>query len=195
MCYRIIIFEMLKANEANFQASQSIHLSQQGHVSIVNLNETAIIMVEGLSKLFMRSFATITAGAHFPEIWSKLLKSLEALLDRAALDLSTAVCAAMTNVLSGIEKTEKVGKPSIVLVWNMWRDHNPVSHLDSPNRRNDNDKCLVAYLDWLHEIYRLIGSEMQLEQVKDVAKRLQSIVIGSEAAAYAADRDAMSKVQ
>jgi hypothetical protein len=195
MCYRIIIFEMLKANEANFQASQSIHSSQQGHISVVNLNETAIIMVEGISKLFMRSFATMTAGAHFPEIWRELLKSLEALLDRAALGLSTAVCAAMTNLLSGIEKTEKLGKPSIVLVWNMWKDNNPVSHVDSSNRRNDNQKCLVAYLDWLHEIYRLVGSEMQLEQIRDVAKRLQSLVIGSEAAAYAADHDAMTEVQ
>ncbi len=186
---------MLKANEANFQASQSIHSSQQGHISVVNLNETAIIMVEGISKLFMRSFATMIAGPHFPEIWRELLKSLEALLDRAALGLSTAVCAAMTNLLSGIEKTEKLGKPSIVLVWNMWKDNNPVSHLDSSNRRNDNQKCLVAYLDWLHEIYRLVGSEMQLEQIRDVAKRLQSLVIGSEAAAYAADHDAMTEVQ
>lgn len=195
MCYRTIIFEMLNANEVNYKGNQSLGSSQRNDMNMARWTETAIIMVGGVSKLFMQTFIRITAGGYFPEIWNQLLKPFKALLDRESLDLSAAVYVAITKMLAGIEETKKVGKSSINLVWNIWKDSNPVLRSDKPTGTNDNQECLIAYLDWLHQIYRLVGSEMQLEQVRTITQRLHSIVIGSKAAAYSADLDLMTQVQ
>lgn len=195
MCYRIIIFEMLNANEVNYETSESVRSPQQDHINTTGWNETAIIMVGGVAKLFTNSFEALTSGGHFPEMWSQLLKSLKAFLDRGVLDLNTAVYAAMKNMLAGIETTENVGKSSIILIWNIWKDSNPVLHLDTSKEREGNQECLVAYLDWLHQIYRFMGRGMLLEQVRDVANHLHSLVIGSEVTVYSADLDSLTKVQ
>lgn len=195
MCYRIIIFEMLHANELHYEANQPTNTSQGDHVTLDRWTETAIIMVGGVSKLFTQTFAVMTAGGHFAETWSHLLKVLQALLDRGALDLSTAICQAITQILIRIEDFERIGKPSLALTWNIWKDSNPVSGLDASLRNKDNQDCLIAYLEWLNQIYRLMGSGMLLEQVKDVVTCLRSVVIGSEGNVYRADLDTMTKVQ
>lgn len=195
MCYRTIIFEMLNANQANYEASRSVHPSHHDYVDTNNWNETAIIMVGGVSRLFIQSFATITAGSQFPEMWSQLLKLLNALLDREALDLRTAVCVAITRMLITIGEIETVGKSSIALVWNIWKDSNIEFRLDTPTGNKDNQGYFIAYLDWLHQFYRLVGTEMLLEQIGEVVARLHSIVIGSEAPPYGGDLDTMTSVQ
>lgn len=195
MCYRTIIFEMLNANEANYESHQSIGSSQHDDINMAKWTETAIIMVGGVSKLFVQTSAKIIAEGHFPDMWNQLLKPLKALLNRGSLDLSTAVYAAITKMLAGIEEVEKVGKSSIVLAWNLWKDSNPVLHSENPTGNNDNQECSISYLDWLHQIYRLVGCEMQVEQVRAVTQRLRSIVIGSKAALYSADLDLTTKVQ
>lgn len=195
MCYRTIIFEMLNANEVNYESDQSTGSSQQNEINMAKWTETAIIMVGGVSKLFMQTSGRMIAGGHFPEMWNHLLKLLRALLDRGSLSLSTAVYAAMTKMLAGIEKAEKTGRSSIVLAWNIWQESNPVLHSDKRKGNQDNQECFIAYLDWLHQIYRLVGSEMQAEQIRAVTQRLRSIVIGSKAALYSADLDLTTKVQ
>lgn len=186
---------MLNANEANYEASRSMHPSQRDYSDMNNWNETAIIMAGGISRLFVQSFATITAGSQFPEMWSQLLKILKALLDREALKLSMAVCVAITKMLARIEEIKTVGKSSIVLVWNIWKDSNIVFRSDNPNGDKDNQGYFIAYLDWLHQFYRLVGSEMLVEQISEVVTRLHSIVIGSDAPPYSADLDTMTSVQ
>lgn len=195
MCYRTIIFEMLNANEVNYESRQSIDSSQHDEINLAKWTETAIIMVGGVSKLFVQTCGRIIAEGHFPDMWNQLLKPLKAILDRGSLDLSTAVYAAITKMLTGIEEVEKVGKSSIVLAWNIWKDSNPVLHSDNPKGNNDNQECSIAYLDWLQQIYRLIGREMQVEQVRAVTQRLRSIIIGSKAAFYSVDLDLTTKVQ
>ena len=195
MCHRTIIFEMLHANQVIYEGNQSMGSPQHDNINITRWTETAIIMVAGVSKLFTQSFIRIIAGGHFPEMWNPLLKLFKALLNRGSLDLSTAVYVAITQMLAGIEDTEQVGKSSIVLVWNIWKDSNPVPHLNDATGNNDNQECFIAYLDWLHQIYRLVGNEMQLEQVRAVAQCLHSLVTGSKAAAYSADLDSTTRVQ
>lgn len=195
MCYRTIIFEMLNANQANCEGNQSTGSSQHDDANMAMWTETAVIMVGGVAKLFTQTFPRIVAGGQFPEIWNQLLKPLKALLNGGSLDLSTAIYAAISKMLSAIENTEKVGKSSILLVWNIWKDSSPVLRIENPTGNNDNQECFITYLDWLHQIYRLVGNEMQLEQVRAVAQSLHSIVIGSKAAPYSADLDSTTKVQ
>lgn len=186
---------MLNANEANYASNQSVSSSQHDDVNMARWTETAIITVGGVSKLFMQNFAKMIAGGHFPDMWNQLLKPFKTLLDRGSLDLSTAVYAAITKMLAGIEETEKVGKSSIVLAWNIWKDSNPAVRLDNLMGKNDNQECFIAYLNWLHQIYRLVGIDMQLEQVRAITQHLHSIVIGSKATAYSSDLDLTTKVQ
>lgn len=195
MCYKTIIFEMLNANEVNYESRQSIDSSHHDNINMAEWTETAIIMVGGVSKLFVQTSARIIAEGHFPDMWNQLLKPLKAILDRGSLDLSTAVYSAITKMLVRIEEVEKVGKFSIVLAWNIWKDSNPVLRSDNSKGNNDNQDCSIAYLDWLQQIYRLVGREMQVEQIRAVTQRLCSIVIGSKAAPYSTDLDLMTKVQ
>ena len=195
VCYQSVILEMLKANEVNYTDSNS-HLSPRSSEGLPEgWNDTAIVMLGGVSDLFTQSLNMILADNLFAEIWGQLLKYFNSFLDRRRSNLSTAVFKAMTKMLASIESSLNIEGFSITDVWKIWKDGNPVSHTDASKGWDNNQECLVAYLNLLHQMYRLIGNGMSLEQAKDIAERLRSCVTNSDAAAYSSDLDSMTTVQ
>lgn len=187
--------EMLSANKAHYEAVERSEPSPERDENQASWNETAVIIVVGVSKLLTQNLDTMISSANFVDMWDQLLEYVQGLLERKVLDVSTAVFTGMTKMLADIENIDRVGQSSIAKVWNLWENGIPVSHIDPSQGKSGNQDSIVAYLDWLHQLSRLVGGKMSLEQVKIVTERLRSCVIDSDASAYSADVDKMTAVQ
>lgn len=195
MCYRVVLVEMLSIDKKTYETlehSQSPNLNDETRQG---RNETAVIMVGGVSKLLAQNLESMVSSPNFSELWSQLLGYFGGLLSRKVLDISTAVFIGVTKILAEIEDIDKLDQSSTAKVWNLWKDGIPVSHRDNPQRQNGNQDSVVAYLELLHQISRFIGHGMELEQVKTVTEQLHSCVVHSDAAAYSTDIDRMDPVQ
>lgn len=195
MCYRVVVMEMVGADQKHYEAMDIYQPSTIDNDVQASWNETAIIMVGGVSNFLTQNLETMMVSESFADMWSQMVEYLMGLLNRQVLGVSTAVYIGMTKILAGIETIDKVGQPSMFKVWDLWKHGTPISHRDTSKRDSSNQDSIVAYLDWLHQISRLIGGEMILEQVKAIAERLRSCVVNSDAAAYSADIEKMTAVQ
>lgn len=187
--------EMLSANKALYEAVKGSEPSHEGDEIQASWNETAVIIVGGVSKLLTQNLDTMISSANFADMWNQLLIYVQGLLERKVLDVSTAVFTGMAKMLVDIENVDRVGQSSIAKVWNLWENGVPVSHMDPSQGKSGNQDSIVAYLDWLHQLSRLVGGKMSLEQVKTVTERLRSCVVDSDASAYSSDVDKMTSVQ
>lgn len=195
MCYRVVLVEMLRIDKETYDTLENSQSPNQNDETREGRNETAVIMVGGVSKLLSQNLESMLSSPNFSERWSQLLVYFSALLNRKVLEVSTAVCTGVTKILGEIEDIGKLDQPSTAKVWDIWKGGIPVSHRDNSQRKKGNQNSVVAYLELLHQISRFIGHGMELEQVKIVTERLHSCVVNADAAAYSADVDRMAPVQ
>ena len=195
MCYRVVVMEMLGADQKHYEAMDISQPSTVADDIQASWNETAVIMVGGVSKLLTQNLETMIASERFAEMWSQLVGYLKGLLNRQVLGVSTAVFTGIAKILAGIEGIDKVGQVPMSNVWDLWKHGTPISHRGASQGNDSNQDSIVAYLGCLRQIFRLTGGEMILDQVKAVTERLRSCVVDSDAAAYSADIDKMTAVQ
>ncbi len=195
VCSSVVFVQMLSANQRKFLEAQSTGTATSDNRLLEDWNETAIILVEGLSKVFAQFMQIIRVNDDFPEIWSGLLEYLKSLLERHVLLVSNAVLSGMTRMLAEIEDIEKMGTKSLYNAWHLWQDSNPGSHTDTSTGKDSNQGALFAYLDCLHQLLRLVGENMAIEQATRVIAELHSTVISENIAAYSGDIDRMTPVQ
>lgn len=187
--------ELLSADKAHYEAVEASQPSHEGDEIQASWNETAVIIMGGVSKLLTQNLDTMISSANFVDMWNQLLGDVQGLLERKVLDVSTAVFTGMTKILADIEDIDKIGQSSIAKVWNLWQNGVPVSHMDLSQGKSGNQDSIVAYLDWFHQLSRLAAGRMSLGQVKIITERLRSCVVDSDASAYSADIDKMTAVQ
>ena len=186
---------MLSANQRAFLEGRSIGTADSNNPVSEDWNETAIILVEGLSKVYAQFLHVIRVNDEFPKMWSELLDYLKGLLERHILNISAAVFSGITRMLAEIDNADNVGITSFDKAWCLWQDSNPCSHTNASSSKNGNQDALVAYLDYLQQLLRLIGQNLALEQAERVIKELHLTVVTSDLAAYIGDVDRMTPVQ
>lgn len=197
MCYRVVLVEMLSIDKGTYDKLDHSQSPNQSDETREGRNETAVIMVGGVSKLLSQNLESMVSSPDFSELWSQLLVYFSGLLNRKVLEISTAVCIGVTKILAEIEDIDigKLDHSSTARLWDLWEDGIPVFHRDNSQRKKGNQGSVVAYLELLHQISRFIGHGMELEQVKIVMERLHSCVVHSDSAAYSADIDRMTPIQ
>lgn len=195
MCYRVVLVEMLSIDKETYDKLEHSQSPNQNDETREGRNETAVIMVGGVSKLISQNLESMVSSPNFSELWSQLLVYFSGLLNRKVLEISTAVCIGVTKILAEIEDIGKLDQSSTAKLWDLWEGGIPVFHRDNSRRKKGNQDSVVAYLELLHQMSRFIGHGMELEQVKIVTERLHSCVVHSDSAAYIADIDRMAPVQ
>lgn len=195
MCYRVVLVEMLSIDKETYDKLEHSQSPNQNGETREGRNETAVIMVGGVSKLLSQNLESMVSCPNFSELWSQLLVYFSGLLNRKVLEISTAVCIGVTKILAEIEDIGKLDQSSTAKLWDLWEGGIPVFHRDNSQRKKGNQDSVVAYLELLHQMSRFIGHGIELEQVKIVTERLHSCVVHSDSAAYSADIDRMAPVQ
>lgn len=195
MCYSTVVSEMLKSNLKNYDRVTAPKPSHQQNINEGAWNDTTIIIVGGISKLSMQSIDKLIAGGQFSDSWRLLLKYFTELLNRQALDVSTAVLNGMAKILLEIDDVEKIGRNSITKVWNIWQMGNPACHVDNSRGNHGNQESIAAYLDLFHQIHRLVGENFLPDQIQTITEQLRSCIIDSDVAPYSKDLDNLTAVQ
>lgn len=195
MCYRVVLVEMLSIDKETYDKLEHSQSPNQNDETREGRNETAVIMVGGVSKILSQNLESMISSPNFSELWSQLLVYFSGLLNRKVLEISTAVCIGVTKILAEIEDIGKLDQSSTAKLWDLWEGGIPVFHRDNSQRKKGNQDSVVAYLELLHQMSRFIGHGIELEQVKIVTERLHSCVLHSDSAAYSADIDRLAPVQ
>lgn len=195
MCYRVVLVEMLSVDKETYDKLEHSRSPNQNDETQEGRNETAVIMVGGVSKILSQNLESMVSSPNFSELWSQLLVYFSGLLNRKVLEISTAVCIGVTKILAEIEDIDKLDQSSTAKLWDLWESGIPVFHRDNSQRKKGNQDSVVAYLELLHQMSRFIVHGIELEQVKIVTERLHSCVLHSDSAAYSADIDRMAPVQ
>ena len=192
-CLELIILDMLYANEMRYQSVKSSSPASEDKLRR-DWNETAIVLLSAVSRLFEQFSETVISMNNFQKPWQTFLQCLLRFLGRGSLNVDASIFATLTSILSKIENIERVGIPSIDMAWNLWVNNLP-SIGESPLSNGDNQPALMAYLQCLREIYRLTERTLQLEQVKMILEQFRLCVTGSNMANYSSDLDALTALQ
>ena len=186
---------MLYANQRKYVEAKAAQSVASSSTVLEDWDETSIVLVEGLSKIFAQFMPIIRVNDEFSEVWSGLLAYLNGLLERQVLNVSNAVFSGITRMLAEFENIEKLGTTSFSKAWHLWQTSNPSSYASAISGTNENQNALVEYLDCLQQLLRLVGQNLALEQAEKIIKELYSTIISSDITAFSGDIDRMTPVQ
>jgi hypothetical protein len=163
--------------------------------------ETAIVILNGISGLLATYLHVLMRHSSFPQCWQILLSHFKTLLKFEILDINTAVYKTLCQILSYANTDTKVGtevrldRDSIDLVWKLWSLGLPLSEVEPPRTRSNNQDCLIAYVSALKEIYRLMELDLDLERCQRVLILLRETVQRASVSAYSADIEYLTALQ
>lgn len=134
-------------------------------------NETAVVVLNGIAGLLANYLDVLTVHPSFNASWEELLGHFAALLDHKVLDINWAAFKALEQILSRshVGERESLDKTAVTLAWDLWARGVPVgseSAAAGTGKTTDNHKCLLAYVDALNQIYRLMHGELTRERVQ-----------------------------
>lgn len=195
ICFNIILVKLLESNELRRHTSKTSPQSESSRDLTDSWNETAVVEIEGLSGLFTQWLDTYKANQSLTQMIQEFFGQLIGCLKRQSLTVSNAVFGGMSKLLAEIEGLESLGEPLLLKAWQLWKDGNPASHVDDSKRKNSNQDAVMAYMLCLEQLLRLIGQDIQLEQMQTIMLQLRACVVGSNAAAYSTDADRVTPVQ
>ncbi|CAK7210914.1 Endocytosis and vacuole integrity protein [Sporothrix eucalyptigena] len=203
VCIRSVIFRLLSSTEGRLRTASEKTTSKS---VTAEWNETAVVIVAGVSELLANYLDVLATHAVFPSLWEDLLQHLAAMLDFKALDVSTAVFGSLAGILSKSDGRSRwsFDKKAVALAWGLWSRGIPAlpdtTHTDKEKERgstkaDDNQKCLVSWVNAFLEIERLMRAEMDLEKTKQALDLLHNAVLGASPGSYANDIEYMTTLQ
>lgn len=158
-------------------------------------NDTALLLIEGTSKLFSHWLTTFIAESRMQILWHELIDQFDRFLSRCSLRISRTTFAGLAEMLSEIDATSSFCRSSVHRCWQTWQAANPVAHADDSMRGDGNQDALLAYLDCLGQLLRLTRDRVEGNYVKVTLTALRTCITGSRPSGYALDVDQLTPVQ
>ena len=157
--------------------------------------DTSIVVIQGVSSLFASYLNVLAAHTSFADIWKDLLDHFATMLDVQVLDISDATYTAVRDILRSCTNRgnpPEIGKDSINLVWDLWSRGVPV-----PSQGNDdeNQKCLLAWVETLMELYGLIPGEFDVERIRRLLTLLREAMQHATPGKYSSDHENVTVLQ
>lgn len=164
--------------------------------------------MNGVSELLANYLDVLASNAVFSSLWEDLLEHFAAMLDFKALDVSTAVFGSLAGILSKSDGRSRwsFDKKAVDLSWRLWSRGIPAppdalsTDKDKERERGsaraeDNQKCLVSWVNAFLEIERLMRAEMDLEKTQQAMGLLHGAIRGASPGGYANDIEYMTALQ
>ena len=194
ICIKFVIFRLLSSVEEEMRAATE--LPAKGR-SRSDWNETAVVVVQGVSGLFVSYLGVLVTYRSFSDIWRDLLGHFATLLDAQVLDINTAAFSALRDILHRCAESDKpnVGKGSIDLAWDIWSRGIPVPLAGQDDKMSDNQNCLLVWVEALLELYGLIQRDFNVERVRRMLILLQDAIQQATPGAYASDVEFVTPLQ
>ncbi|CAK7211051.1 Endocytosis and vacuole integrity protein [Sporothrix curviconia] len=206
VCIRSVIFRLLSSTEGRLRTASEKTTTSKSVAA--EWNETAVVIVNGVSELLANYLDVLASHAVFPSLWEDLLQHFAAMLDFKALDVSTAVFGSLASILSksGGRSRWSFDKKAVDLSWGIWSRGIPALPVSDTTpaekdrergsaKGEDNQRCLVSWVNAFVEIERLMRDEMDLEKTNQALDMLHHAVLGASPGSYANDIEYMTALQ
>ncbi|KAK7731214.1 Endocytosis and vacuole integrity protein [Diaporthe eres] len=194
ICTKYVIFKLLSSIEERLQA-----VKEEGVKDDIQSewNETAVVIVQGVSNLLANYLDVLTSYPAFTALWQDLISHYAALIDFRALDINSATFSSLGDILSKCEESPKSSfdKRTIDLVWDLWSRGIPAGEQTSDGNFDDRQKCLMSWVEALLELYRLIQADLTLERVKRMLSLLRDAMHQAQPGSYASDVEYLTPLQ
>ncbi|KAL9636930.1 MAG: hypothetical protein Q9164_002522 [Protoblastenia rupestris] len=193
--FEAVLKPLLRNNQEHHDRSREIANDAGTSLPTNTWNETAVVILEGLSRLFSPWLDTFRPSGDLSSMLNDLLNQFEAYLERQVLTVSKAVFGATSKMLAEVEDSASVGSHPIGTTWKLWMNNNPASHSGTDQKNIDNNDALLAYLYCLGQLLRLSRQKLDLQRINSTLEQLRSIITLATAPAYSTDLDTMTSVQ
>ena len=192
ICIKSVIFKLLSSIEEELRASKS----EEGDESDPEWDDTAVVVLNGISSLLANYLDILTVHPSFNHLWRELLGHFATLLDFKALDINTAAFKALSHVLSqgSDEGKPTFSKTTVDFAWDLWSRGIPISKA-AKGKSSDNQNCLIAYVAALTEVYRLIQDDLDVGRVRRMLTLLRETLEEASAGGYVLDVEYVTPLQ
>ncbi|KAK3941430.1 hypothetical protein QBC46DRAFT_458309 [Diplogelasinospora grovesii] len=194
ICIKSVVFKLLSSIESELEA---IKESQTKDRAEQDWKETAIVVIQGVSGLFVSFLGVLTTHKGFASIWQDLLGHFAAMLDLQVLDINAATYGAVRDILHRCAERDRpdVGKVSIDLAWDLWSCGIPVPQDGGHDKSVDNQKCLSVWVETLLELYGLIQDGLGVDRVRRMLTLLREAIQRATPGTYAGDIEYVTPLQ
>lgn len=195
MCIRAVIFKLLSSTEEQLRRTSE---KGAGTTTVAEWNETAVVIINGVSELLANYLESLVPHEVFPSLWQDLLDHFATMLDFKALDVNTAVFGSLTSILSKSDGRARrsFNKQAVGLAWKLWSRGVPATEpARDAVKVEDNQKCLVSWVNAFLEIERLMRADMSLETIRQMLRLLRDAMIWASPGSYANDIEYMTPLQ
>lgn len=194
VCVKYVIFKLLSSIEGNLRS-----VADEGADEEVRSewNETAVVVVQGVSNLLASYLDVLTAYPAFTALWQDLIGHFSSLLDLQAPEINSATFSSLGGILSKCDDSGRSSfdKDTIDLAWNLWSRSIPATQQPDGGKFEDNQKSLISWVDAFLELYRLIQGDLTLERVKRMLILLRQAMEQALPGSYASDIEYVTPLQ
>ncbi|KAJ4393508.1 Endocytosis and vacuole integrity protein [Gnomoniopsis smithogilvyi] len=194
ICTKYVIFRLLSSIEERLH---SVKTEDVNHAIQSEWYETAVVIVQGVSNLLANYLDVLSGYPEFTALWQDLIGHFATMLDFKVLDINSATFSSLGGILS---KCEEGGKSSfnqktIDLVWDLWSRSIPLAEQTGDGKFEDNQKCLISWVEALLELYRLIQIDLTVDRVRRLLTLLQKGMLEATTGSYASDIEYVTPLQ
>lgn len=194
ICVKYVIFKLLSSSEDKLRSVR--HDGNRADIQS-EWNETAVVIIQGVSGLLASYLDVLAAYPALTVLWQELIGHFATMLDFRSLDINTATFSSLAGLLSKCEEGGKSSfdKKTIDLVWELWSRGIPVAEQTEGGKFEDNQKCLISWVEALLELYRLIQGDISVERVQKLLGLLQEAMLEATPGSYASDIEYVTPLQ
>lgn len=194
ICVKYVIFKLISSIEDNLRSVINEGVKEDVRSE---WNETAVVIVQGVSSLLASYLDVLTAYPAFTALWQDLIGHFATLLDLQAPEISSATFSSLGGILSKCDEGGKSSfdKATIDLAWNLWSRSIPVTRQPEGGKFEDNQKSLISWVEALLELYRLVQADLTLERVKRMLILLREAMEQAYPGSYASDIEYVTPLQ
>lgn len=194
ICVKYVIFKLLSSIEDNLRS-----VINEGTREDIRSewNETAVVVVQGVSSLLASYLDVLTGYPAFTALWQDLIGHFASLLDLQAPEINSATFSSLGGILSKCDESGKSSfdKATIDLAWNLWSRGIPVTQQPDGGKFEDNQKSLISWVEALLELYRLVQADLTLERVRQMLSLLREAMAQAFPGSYASDIEYVTPLQ
>lgn len=191
---KYVIFKLLSSIESRLQSVRDKGVDDDVKSE---WNETAVVIVQGVANLLASYMDVLATYPAFTVLWQDLIGHFVTMLDFHALDINTATFSSLRGILSKCEEGSKSSfdRKTIDLAWNLWSRGIPAGEQAGSTRYEDNQKCLISWVECLLELYRLIQADLTVDRVERMLSLLQDAMKQATPGSYASDIEYVTPLQ
>lgn len=191
---KYVIFELLSSIEGRLQHVRDEPVES---ITVSEWNETAVVVVQGVSNLLSSYSDVLAAYPAFTVLWQDLIRHFGTMLDFEALDVNSATFSSLGGILSKVDEggRSSFDKETIDLAWDLWARRIPVAEKSDNGKHEDRQKCLISWVEAFLELYRLIQADLSIERARRLLQLLREAMLKATPGSYASDTEYVTPLQ